>query len=823
MANDILVRMTLNSKQLVTGLKQSGQHVKNFQSQTEKASRGTKMFGSAARDLGNEFGITQIGLSAVVGTLSQFTTGAIQAADETRKVSSAFVNLSGGSEQARANMEAVAAATSIAGRQVVDETSQMQIANQLLSMNIAATSEELEKVISVSRRLGAEFKGLGAKEAAEEFAIMISNMSVARLDSFGIASGRVKQRIDELIKSGQAASREDAFFQATMEEAETTLNRLGPELDSIAAATAESGAAFDNFQGSFGELLLSVSNNMGIFETFTSAMEKLNEGAQAWTFVVTEAIPAIRGQREEIDQWAGSTLAAADSLEEMTAATEGNISDFETFRAALASSVGTYEAYRSKVNQITKATEGSGTQLELYARSLGLTEQEFRALRTAVDQERIAQMQATRGVDQASMAYENLQDPLRQTTTGLIDQIDPLLRLQQEWQDYSDQIGDVGAQLAEVMGGPGFKGLGLGDAALESGVGVEQTVAKLLGQNEAGGGFGFESMKEKAEDAAKAISDSFESAFNNLKSVVDSVAKPSLEEVYTPPVDDANFDEDARRLATVATSGFGSEWLNQLSTQFEGQDFFQPVLDAMQAGDEGALKEAAAAILDKNVTALWDADLIKERVRTQIEQSNLREEFLNAITAELAGEGVAMPAEENPLNSLFNSMFAGLGVAGEGGEGEGGAAGGIGAAVGPMVEGMRAAFSENIPGFVEETQSAVDNLTLALVDIGETTLPGVSEAHQATSDEMNLAFGGIQEKSKQTGDSIKGDFERAGNAMKANFPIAENLVRHLQSIEEAARRAASAIRSVKMGGGGGSFEGFVEEAGARGLQLSQVN
>ncbi|MCK5062285.1 hypothetical protein KAR28_07105, partial [Candidatus Parcubacteria bacterium] len=142
-----------------------------------------------------------------------------------------------------------------ATRGLISETEQMQIANQLLGMNIVQTDEQLEQVVGVSRRLGKEFRGLGAREAAEEFAIMIANMSVARLDSFGLSSGRVRERINELMATTEDMTREQAFFQATMEEGEKTLQRLGPELNTTSDEVSRLGAEWANFQVSLGKTI----------------------------------------------------------------------------------------------------------------------------------------------------------------------------------------------------------------------------------------------------------------------------------------------------------------------------------------------------------------------------------------------------------------------------------------------------------------------------------------------------------------------------------------------------------------------------------------
>ena len=190
-----------------------------------------------------------IGLAAK--EVADFAIESFKLAEQNRVVTSSFTNLSGSANIAKINLQAMGRAT----RGLISETEQMQIANQLLGMNIVQTDEQLEQVVGVSRRLGKEFRGLGAREAAEEFAIMIANMSVARLDSFGLSSGRVRERINELMATTEDMTREQAFFQATMEEGEKTLQRLGPELNTTSDEVSRLGAEWANFQVSLGKTI----------------------------------------------------------------------------------------------------------------------------------------------------------------------------------------------------------------------------------------------------------------------------------------------------------------------------------------------------------------------------------------------------------------------------------------------------------------------------------------------------------------------------------------------------------------------------------------
>lgn len=271
MANDVNIRIV--TKYIGAGFdklaKQSKKLSADFQKEWETA------FGPFNEQAQKQAAFGALG--AVTAGVAAFGVASVKAADEASRVESAFLGISGGATEAAKNMEAMRRATN----GLVSETEQQTIANQLLGMGIASSSEQLEEVVTVSRRLGSAFKGLGAKDAADEFALMMANMSVERLDAFGISSGKVRARIDEMLKSGEAANREQAFFNAAMEEAQKVMGKLGPEVETLSAQYQRLQASNANLQEAFGKLLL-VGGDGGVLGMLTSFIDELTRGATAW-------------------------------------------------------------------------------------------------------------------------------------------------------------------------------------------------------------------------------------------------------------------------------------------------------------------------------------------------------------------------------------------------------------------------------------------------------------------------------------------------------------------------------------------------------------
>lgn len=249
------------------GTKQARDDLGRFVKQGEKGGKGLKASFAGFDDiLKGSIGQLAAGFGLTLGAkeVADLAIETFQLAEQAKVATSAFTNLSGSANIAKLNLQAMDRAT----RGLVSDTEQMQIANQLLGMNIVQTADQLEEVVGVSRRLGKEFRGLGAREAAEEFAIMIANMSVARLDSFGLSSGLVRDRINELSATTEGMTREQAFFQATMEEGQKTMERLGPEITTTADEISRLKAEFANLQVSIG----GAAEKTGIIQSLFKSM-----------------------------------------------------------------------------------------------------------------------------------------------------------------------------------------------------------------------------------------------------------------------------------------------------------------------------------------------------------------------------------------------------------------------------------------------------------------------------------------------------------------------------------------------------------------------
>lgn len=289
MAEKLQIVIEGDASNLIAALQKSGVELDRFGGKAKSATPAIAKFVGS-------LGLGAIAVGAAKGVLELSKIGA-----ESLATARTFENLSGGAYEAAQNLAAMETAT----RGLASETEQQQIANQLLGMQIADNAGELEQVVGISRRLGKEFRNLGAAEAANEFAIMMSNMSVQRLDSFGISSGNVRARIDELMASTEGMTREQAFFQATMEEANQVMDRLGPEMITTAEAVGGFTAEWQDLLSEIGETVESTGLVSGFFGVVTAGIQDVRQALGGDTAgriaELTENIARLEGELAEGD------------------------------------------------------------------------------------------------------------------------------------------------------------------------------------------------------------------------------------------------------------------------------------------------------------------------------------------------------------------------------------------------------------------------------------------------------------------------------------------------------------------------------------------
>lgn len=204
-------------------------------------------------------------------------------------------------EDADVMMSAMREAT----RGMVSDAGLMEASNKLVAMGLAASSSEAAELAEVATQLGVAM-GEDATASMENFALMMSNQSLPRLDSFGISSGAVRERIIELMEATEGLTREEAFNAAVMEQAAVAMERVGEQGEGTAGIIGNFQTSLQNLKdGALAALLPALGE----------LMAPLGELAEQYG-------PMVLAWAEEAGAWLGEKLPVAiAALKEWWAAT----------------------------------------------------------------------------------------------------------------------------------------------------------------------------------------------------------------------------------------------------------------------------------------------------------------------------------------------------------------------------------------------------------------------------------------------------------------------------------------------------------------------
>lgn len=142
-----------------------------------------------------------------------------------------------------------------ATRGMVSDAELMKSANQFLVMGLADSTEEASKFAEMATQLGRAM-GKDAVPAMADFASMLANQSIPRLDTFGISSGRVRESIEAQMKANAELTREQAFLNAVLKEGGAAMERVGEQGEGAAAGLARTRASAANLRDEIGSRLL---------------------------------------------------------------------------------------------------------------------------------------------------------------------------------------------------------------------------------------------------------------------------------------------------------------------------------------------------------------------------------------------------------------------------------------------------------------------------------------------------------------------------------------------------------------------------------------
>jgi len=248
--------------------------------------------------------------SAAVAKLAQTTIELGKLGVASQAASLRFERFAGSSQQASKFLDAFNKGT----QGTVDRVQAMTSASKLLQMGLVETGDEMTQIAAMATRLGDQTMAAG--DRINDFALMLANTSIPRLDNFGISSGRVRERMKELQDAGIALNRESAFKLAVMEEGAKSLERLGDVTQTTAHQLDVGRAAWADMKTSMGEMVLAAGEATGALEGIPRRLRGVADMYQAVSKHGTSAQAVFAAWGAILDKNTTMTEAYTRALEE---------------------------------------------------------------------------------------------------------------------------------------------------------------------------------------------------------------------------------------------------------------------------------------------------------------------------------------------------------------------------------------------------------------------------------------------------------------------------------------------------------------------------
>jgi len=194
--------------------------------------------------------------------------------------------------------EALLAKLHPATMSMVSDADLMRAANKFMAMGLAETSDEAAKLSEMAVKLGMAM-GKGPTQAMEEFALMLANQSIPRLDTFGISAGKVRTRINELMQANKDLTREQAFMNAVMEQGNIAMGKVGDISDTTAVKMAKVRAVVSDIKTDIGQALIPILDTAA--EAFLNTKKAIADVAGEKERTIKITYEAVESEQEFID------------------------------------------------------------------------------------------------------------------------------------------------------------------------------------------------------------------------------------------------------------------------------------------------------------------------------------------------------------------------------------------------------------------------------------------------------------------------------------------------------------------------------------------
>ena len=260
--HDLIIKLTANNAQALSAISQTDRALNGLQggaTQTGGAFGGLASAGDdSLRSLSGLGGaVSSIGWAAAITGAIALGTQLYTVGRASQVANNTFQQLQGSADQASASLALMRDATNF----TVPDTTLMSISNLYTQMGLATDPSEVARLAEMGSTLGMAM-GSSAEEAMQTFSQLLANQSIELLDTFGISSGKVRERIEELQTANKGLARDQAFVTAVLEEGALAMDRLGESTQKNVSAISQLGTRFQNLVAEMGQPIVNASEGV---------------------------------------------------------------------------------------------------------------------------------------------------------------------------------------------------------------------------------------------------------------------------------------------------------------------------------------------------------------------------------------------------------------------------------------------------------------------------------------------------------------------------------------------------------------------------------
>jgi len=274
----LTVKVTGDSSQLVAALNRAQAELAQLDRQSNQTNAGFGTLGMSAGSASGALGsmsnvMAGIGWGVAISGAIAVGTELYNIGRASQVATNTFNQLQGGAEQASKSLALLQEATKFS----VPDTTLMSISNLYTQMGLATDPTEVARLAEMGASLG-QAMGSSAEEAMRTFSFLLSNQSIELLDTFGISSGKVRERIEELQKANQGLARDQAFVTAVLEEGAVAMERLGVVTEQNVSSVGKLVTRFQNLAADIGRPIASATEAVaGLIEAELQARDTFED------------------------------------------------------------------------------------------------------------------------------------------------------------------------------------------------------------------------------------------------------------------------------------------------------------------------------------------------------------------------------------------------------------------------------------------------------------------------------------------------------------------------------------------------------------------